>query len=267
MSSKSPNNIRRINFSIAQGILEILSENEGWIEQNVLVSLGLDRAASIDNSINERTTKCTETLEELRRLSLLSKQRDKFGTQYQILPEGNSALERISKTGKSKVFFQLLLEHERIFKEFIDMIKRRDKVYNKDLMEISGINSVKISFVRSIAKQLPSIISITKEGRGQYYSYVGYEKLSEVELRREIINQYYNLIGTRLFLKIDELWKSLLNTFPDLSEDIFDDQLLSLVSEYMEKIELIQGIAEEHEKILFDKKMGTYFHYIKMTNE
>lgn len=265
--SKSPLNIRRINFPIAEGILRTLDRYEDGLKESLLVSEGLTKAYELDVSIIERTTKCNETIMELRRLGLIERTRIGNSNVYNLLDNGRNSLLKIDEIGRELYFYYLLYEMEPLFKQFVDMLHRKGKMDAKEALAISGMNPVKINFIRSILKQVPSIARFSLEGRKSIIEYVGAEPVSESDIRKFIVQNYLRLRGNRLFVTIDELWQSILQKHQNISEELFDKVLLDLVSDHLGRVELQQGVSPQQAKLLLDIRSGTYFHYLKIPED
>jgi len=265
--SQSPLNIRRINFSIAEGILRTLERYEDGIEESLLVSKGLQKAVEFDETVDTRTTKCDETLMELRRLELVERKRIGNAGVYLLLSDGQEALSKMDVMGREKFFFELLCRKEPLFKNFVDMLQRRGRLDDDEAMQISGINSVKISFIKSILRQVPSVTQMCREGRTSFIKYVGIKPVSPNEIQKSLLREYRLLIGNKLFVRVDDLWRSLKAKYPNLSEELFDKVVLNLANDYLGKVELLQGVSPPHAKLLFDKRSDTYFHYLKIPRD
>jgi hypothetical protein len=261
---RSPRNIRRLVFALAWGIMEVLDERSDSISYDELLSLGLDRAATYDSTINDKTTSGKETIYEMRRLNIISYEKLGEQTYYRLTSYGQSKLIEINETGIDVTFFTELYNNEIIFKEFVELLKGRQYMGIKDLLEISGMNSPKTSFLKSIVREIPSLIQINPKDKEKYFEYVGFKSLEPSDLKRELIRGYLKIVGNNLFIKIHKLWIHLKNVYLDLEEDIFDEHLLSLAKENIGSVELIQGVLEPGEKILHDPMSNTYYHYVKI---
>jgi hypothetical protein len=262
--SQSPRNIRSINLSIAEGILRALEGSLKGLEESLLVERGLLKAIELDQHVQKLTTKGDETIMELRRLGLIDRKKVDTTNVYTLCIEGQTALSMIDRIGRETYFFEALYEKEPLFRQFVDMLQRRGKLSNEEAIEISGINRVKIDFIKSILQQIPSVARLHREGRKSFIEYVKSEPLLPSEIRRAIIKYYYTLQGSRLFVSIDELWRAMYKEYPNLSEELFDKSVLSLANDYIGKVELVQGVSSPQAKLLFDKRSGTYFHYLKI---
>lgn len=262
MKEESPNNLRRINFAISQGILHVLNE-KGELDFDTTISLALDIAADIDDKINYKTTSGKETIEELRRLGLIQR-KGKNIQKFLITEAGITTLNKIRDEGLEKTLFTELYEKERLFREFIDILKRRKTIEYKELLEISGTNQVRNNFIRSISREMPNIVRTYKKGKTTAFDYIGSQSLSEDELRKLLIRTYFNLINDQLFLKINDVWLEIKKQYPNLEESDFDQSILSLASQNIGQVELSQGVSITGEKNLLDNKSNTYYHYIKI---
>ena len=120
------------------------------------------------------------------------------------------------------------------------------------------------SFLKSIVREIPSLIQINPKDKEKDFEYVGFKSLEPSDLKRELIRGYLKIVGNNLFIKIHKLWIHLKNVYLDLEEDIFDEHLLSLAKENIGSVELIQGVLEPGEKILHDPMSNTYYHYVKI---
>jgi len=264
LTSQSPRNIRSINLSIAEGMLRALKDDVNGLEEDLLKSKGLENAAKLDENVGKLTTQGDETIMELRRLGLIDRKKMGRTNVYVLCSDGEAAISVMDKVGREKYFFESLYEKESLFKQFIDMLRRRGKLTDSEAMQISGINPVKISFIKSILQQMPSVAKPYRDGRKTYIQYIRREVISPSEIRKTIIRDYYALQGSRLFVSIDELWKNLRVKHPDVTEELFDRVVLDLANDHVGKVELVQGVSSPQAKLLFDNRSGTYFHYLKI---
>jgi hypothetical protein len=253
-----------MNLSIAEGMLRALEGSLNGLEESLLVERGLQRAIELDQHVQKLTTKGDETIMELRRLGFIDRKKIGNTNVYMLCSEGQTALSMIDRIGREKYFFEVLYEKEPIFRQFVDMLQRRGRLSNEEAIEISGINRVKIDFVKSILQQIPSVARLHREGRKSFIEYVKSEPPLLSEIRKAIIKYYYTLQASRLFVSIDELWRLLCKEYPSVSEELFDKAVLSLANDYIGKVELMQGVSPSQAKLLFDKRSGTYFHYLKI---
>lgn len=242
-------------MSIAEGMLVALQDYVDGLEERVLKDKGLRKAIEIDEMVQSRTQQGDETLMELRRLGLIDRKGIGNVTICFLSSEGLDALSTIKRVGRQKCFFDLLYEKEPLFRQFVDMMRRRGKLSDEEALEISGINKVKISFIKSILKQLPSFAQTYREGKKSYVRYVRIEPVSSLEMRKAIVRKYSELQASSLFVEIDALWRWVQTEFPDVSEELFDQVLLDLVNQYIGRVELIQGVASPNMKLLFDKNL------------
>jgi len=264
LTSQSPRNIRSINLAIAEGILRALKDSVNGMGEDLLKSKGLENAAKLDENIEKLTTQGDETIMELRRLGLVDRKKMGKTNVYVLCSDGEAAISGMDKVGREKYFFESLYEKEPLFKQFIDMLQRRGKLTDSEAMQISGINLVKISFIKSILQQMPSVARPYRDGRKTYIQYAKREVISPSEIRKTIVRDYYALQGSRLFVAIDELWKNLRAKHPEVPEELFDKVVLDLANDHVGRVELVQGVSSPQAKLLFDNRSGTYFHYLKI---
>lgn len=248
-------------------MLRALDENTTGLDKELLSIEGLNIAEQLYSDIQTKTSKGTEEIMELRRLGLIERARIGSSNIYFLSPEGKELLGTIRKEDPNRAFFKVIYEKEPLFQKLIDMLQRRHKIYPEDMLEISGTNSVRISFLKAILEQLPFIARFGKDGRRTYIEYVTNIDMSISNIRRIIVQSYSSLIGNKLFVPIDDLWKSVRQSLPNISEEDFDNAIINLTEEYLGMVELSQGVASSTSKILHDKRSGTYFHYIKIPRQ
>lgn len=249
-------------------MLKVLQSHKNELDESSLKVEGIQRAIEeIDPSVEKRTTKGDETLMELRRLGLIDRKKLGNTTVYLLCPDGQEALNTIEKIGGARYFFGLLYEKEKIFKQYMDMLQRRERLGDEEAFEISGMSKPKAGFIKTILKQCHFIAEFSQQGQKSIVRYVRSELKSIPELKRAIVENYDILLGNRLFVTIDELWNLLHVQFPTISEELFDNAIFDLANEHLGEIELLQGVSSPQAKLLFDKRSGTYFHYLKIPKQ
>ena len=67
-----------------------------------------------------------------------------------------------------------------------------------------------------------------------------------------------------MFLKIHDIWIEIKKVYPDITQEQFNESILSLANQNIDQVELIQGVITEGEMILYDSISKTYYHYIKI---
>jgi hypothetical protein len=184
-----------------------------------------------------------------------------------LCPDGQNAIDTIDKIGRAKCFFRLLYEKEIIFRQYMDMLQRRENLSDEEAFEISGMSRPKAGFIKTILKECSFIAEFSQQGKKSIVKYKKSELVSIPELRKVIIENYDTLLGSRLFVTIDDLWNLLRVQFPTVSEELFEKAIFDLANEHIGVVELVQGVSSPQAKLLFDKRSGIYFHYLKIPKQ